>query len=864
MAKVICQQINGKSGNTARNYLIKGNDSTDGFVAWNPATTLADLTSDVRALAWEGTTLKNWNGTTWASFSGGGGITSWDGLYASDKALTIDGASLAFNGTHATNDVFTLTNATGSGATLQITTSGTGADVNGTSDTWNVSKAGAAVFTAVTGCDTLTAAANLAINATAAGTIDIGDVSTGSVTITPALVAVASVTITGSADTDVLTITDGDALVDDGQLTITESDTATYALNITSSGTGGGGVKVTADDLTSGSLIYGDSDNGASFSGDGGYLNFINGTSSVFKVQRYGALTIAGNAEGTASITCTKGDVVLSDGALVITAGAFTYTAGDMAMSDGSLSITDADNAATFSVTNNTATSAAVIVLAGSGVRTGSTTSSFMTITPSGMTTGTGVYGVFAGLTEGKGVHLVTDATATTGSALYVENAGNDCALTSGTVATFVHTAAVLASAVNKTGAVVSISSARTVNTGGSTADDFDTLSVIKATTRTAGTAGTTGSAIYAEVQTTGTVTETSNGIEIVMDSGGTGNALKATHSATGAVALAVSSASTTVSDVTFTGSGIKETTKSVVAITNGTAANKAGSSLLRVASGASTPAAATSYLAEFTYAASTMTNNPITISVNSGASTAPALNITGSGAGTTVVDANGYSLATYNTNDTAVGVKWLAQHTSTGSAADNDVIFTFNMVGLDNADATNIYASMVATAIDVTAATEDGKLDFQISVGGTLTSMLYLQSSTAGATTLVTAAAAMTLAGSAAGTTALTVTNGDISLSAGGFDSTTTDDFYGLDVTVNKAAATQGVAVFTNASTTSAKHVLEIEQADVDEPYMKFSGSTAVTSATAGANGDVPAQVVGYLLVDIDGTDRKIPYYAS
>ena len=36
----------------------------------------------------------------------------------------------------------------------------------------------------------------------------------------------------------------------------------------------------------------------------------------------------------------------------------------------------------------------------------------------------------------------------------------------------------------------------------------------------------------------------------------------------------------------------------------------------------------------------------------------------------------------------------------------------------------------------------------------------------------------------------------------------------------------------------------------------------TSTTSANAGANGDVPAQVVGYITVKINGTDRKIPYY--
>ena len=40
--------------------------------------------------------------------------------------------------------------------------------------------------------------------------------------------------------------------------------------------------------------------------------------------------------------------------------------------------------------------------------------------------------------------------------------------------------------------------------------------------------------------------------------------------------------------------------------------------------------------------------------------------------------------------------------------------------------------------------------------------------------------------------------------------------------------------------------------------------GTTLATSATAGGNGDVPAQVVGYLVIDIAGTKFKLPYYAA
>ena len=44
----------------------------------------------------------------------------------------------------------------------------------------------------------------------------------------------------------------------------------------------------------------------------------------------------------------------------------------------------------------------------------------------------------------------------------------------------------------------------------------------------------------------------------------------------------------------------------------------------------------------------------------------------------------------------------------------------------------------------------------------------------------------------------------------------------------------------------------------------LTVSSATTATAATAGTNGDVPAQVEGYLVVSINGTSRKIPYYAT
>ena len=77
--------------------------------------------------------------------AGGSGGSSWEAMYASDNTINIaggNGLSIAGAMSNA-NDVLTLTNtAAGSGAVLQITNSGTGKDINGSSGLWSVTKAG--------------------------------------------------------------------------------------------------------------------------------------------------------------------------------------------------------------------------------------------------------------------------------------------------------------------------------------------------------------------------------------------------------------------------------------------------------------------------------------------------------------------------------------------------------------------------------------------------------------------------------------------------------------------------------------------------------------------------------------------------
>ena len=393
-----------------------------------------------------------WNATTTSILGGGGSLVNYslNDAYDDGSDLVVDAAAVSLSGSSdgAINMLEITLAGAGTGNMIDIensTTGSAGSDIIGTGNTWSVSSAGSALLVGITGCDTIVAAANLALDATGTGTIAIGGTSTGTVTVTPALVATASVTITGSADSDVFVITDGDALIDDGHLSITETDTATPAINIASSATGGNPLEIVADALTGGAAIYVDSDNGASFTGTGGYLNFYNGTASVFHVGQYGALTILGNAEGTDAITCTNGDITLTDGALVITAGAFTYTAGDMAMGDGSVSITDADNANTLVVVNNTITTADLVDMSSTSITTGAlmklnsnaatADGEVLEIISAGdaTSTPTGLSVTIASPTTGaaKGINVVMAGATTTAVGLTV----NMAALTTGTCA---------------------------------------------------------------------------------------------------------------------------------------------------------------------------------------------------------------------------------------------------------------------------------------------------------------------------------------------------------------------------------------------------------------------------------------------
>jgi len=59
------------------------------------------------------------------------------------RTITVDQGAVQLNGSHASNDTFFINKTAGTGDAFQITNAGTGYDINGTSGTWYVTKAGA-------------------------------------------------------------------------------------------------------------------------------------------------------------------------------------------------------------------------------------------------------------------------------------------------------------------------------------------------------------------------------------------------------------------------------------------------------------------------------------------------------------------------------------------------------------------------------------------------------------------------------------------------------------------------------------------------------------------------------------------------
>lgn len=261
-----------------------------------------------RGIYVRGDSLKYWNGSSETDITtGGSGVSTWDGLYDLDKSMTIDSTTVTFALTHATNNGLTLTGDAGSaGDVLQFNNAGSGADIDGTSSTWSVSKAGSAVFTALVLGDDET----ITFGATSDASISWVNASSfldfeGATNFDGDMIleAAHTLTISGAGGATKFTMTAGDAVLSDGSLAITDADNATsFALvnatvttadtaTITAAGSTTGHVlRVTADAETEGSILY--VDNGGASLTTGYYINCNDDGVADFSVGADGATKI--------------------------------------------------------------------------------------------------------------------------------------------------------------------------------------------------------------------------------------------------------------------------------------------------------------------------------------------------------------------------------------------------------------------------------------------------------------------------------------------------------------------------------------------------------------------------------------------
>lgn len=450
--------------------------------------------SDLRFLAAVGSTLVYWNGTTWTTVgSAVGGGESLNTAYTNGRTIIVSAGAVTMNGINEDTAVLSLAgDGDSAGALIKFAhTTNTRNDLLGTGSSWKVTGQGAAEFQASVTTPAIVAYgsggnANLTIDAKGTGTIQLGGTSTGGVTITPALTATASVTIIGVEGSDVFTVTAGDLVVTLGSLLLTDNDNASSlrVTNNTATTVGAsaatGLVEFASTSLTTGTLLHLELTE-ATLNG-GFYMKCwdVTAGAAVFTVGENGDVVITGTPDATA----------------------LAITTGDFVMADGKVDVTDQDNEVTLLVTNNGLTSAAAGKFIGSGVFTGVTTSSFVQVIASGLTTGTLLYLAaaaastsvavvdipVAGLTSGSAVRIVAaTANFTTGGKLIELDstaavAGN--LLTATTTGAYTGTGMILVTAgAATTGVLVSIVSTTGLTSG----------SLLRATTSTAGALATNG-----------------------------------------------------------------------------------------------------------------------------------------------------------------------------------------------------------------------------------------------------------------------------------------------------------------------------------------------------------------------------------
>jgi hypothetical protein len=294
--------INGKKYTSFSNVNAK-----DGVFRFGAVLSGAMSGSTDMAIYTRGTSLYFWNGTleTAIGAAGSGGVTTLDSLYDLDKVLSVDDGTVTIAGATAlgTGNVLTLTAAAAvSGNVLQITNSGTGSDIATTSSLFTVSSTGAVTCASIADSSSN---GTLAVDGNGSGGVDICSISTGGITLGDDVTFAAAKTLTiagADHDTTAATITAGNLVMSDGQISLTNAKDAATLTIIANGQVATNVIDVNADGITSGNLLHLDSTE-ASFAGN--FIDCYNGAASVFTIGLDGVTTIATTANSTLGLTVT-------------------------------------------------------------------------------------------------------------------------------------------------------------------------------------------------------------------------------------------------------------------------------------------------------------------------------------------------------------------------------------------------------------------------------------------------------------------------------------------------------------------------------------------------------------------------------
>src|ERR1035437_697019 len=487
--------LNGKSYSDIRNVNLRGGQLGTGLLKWaqypcigsaNWASNTFSSTEVGLYVNAAGNMVYSYLGTgTVLGAAGSSGATpSWNTIFGGTQTMSVQGTAFTIQDTTGTtNNVLSIAASSTSGALIELTQSGSGNDITGTAG-WSVSKAGAATFLSVASATLNGAGAGLTLGDSGANVITIG---TGSNTVTLAKATTFSSTILGVSQS---LVSASNTVV---PMLVTDNTITTFGAGVVN----GGVLVARSTSVTTGTIIRAQGADGALTTGKYFEAWDTTDSDSVFSVGVSGATVIAGSAFATAALTLTAGDLIVTS---------------------GKLNVTTADNTTTsISFIDNTKAAHTLLAVAGSGTFTGTTTTSFATITPSGLTTGTALYIVAAAATSSVAVVDIATAALTSGSALRITGgtatfttggklielsstasvAGN--LLTATTTGAYTGTGMILVTAgAATTGVLVSIVSTTGLTTG----------SLLRATSSTAGAIATNGAISFSA---TGVYTSTSN-----------------------------------------------------------------------------------------------------------------------------------------------------------------------------------------------------------------------------------------------------------------------------------------------------------------------------------------------------------------